>query len=196
MREEDQRSWYYYDVPDTTTAKHKDVPDCKVDDDNCDGPAQPPIYVDNNPTDGGAGQIEEGTGNPCGEVRVRNAWTKCVDKTVHEFEDVYNYCPPKTKYQVYHSDIDTKLPCDGGNGGGGIAKKYDPFPLGADCKKVAPLVGPPINGGSDWVYEVYEGYECAGKIYRSSQPVIETDGPVTGSPHLPDKLLPPLPAAE
>ena len=193
VREGDQRSWYYYDVPDTA-AQSKDVPNCNQNDDNCDGPPQHPTYVDNppEPTPGGAGQFEEGAGPPCGEVRVRSAWTKCENKLVHQLEDTYNYCPPKTKYQVYHSDIPTTTPCDGGVGG--WTPPYDVYPLGADCKKVGYLLGPPTIGGTLWSYDVYDLYNCGGKIYRDPNAVVMTDGETKNPPQLPDKVLPPLPA--
>jgi hypothetical protein len=209
VHEGDQRSWYYYDVPDTT-AQHKDVPSCNADDDDCDGPPQHPIYVDNPPAlspgpvadtpapAGGPGESEEGEGPPCGKSRVRSAWTECKGGFVHQMETSYNYCPPKTKWQVFHQDISTETVCgaDGFTGGGNSATLPN-YPLGKGCTYVRTDFVPFI-GGSDWYFHVVDIYTCPGEDGEFREPR-ETEkrgnAVADGPPTIKAADLPPMPEA-
>ena len=207
-RDGKQLSWYYYDVPaspkDTATAQHEDVPNCLLNDDNCDGPPQRPIYVDNNtpapdtPT-GGVNIVEDPKDCPGGVIRVNIASTTCVDGFVHNIDDHYNYCPPDTtNYHHVHTDTATKTPCGPGTNpptgpawtppGVPDARDGCASPIEVRTEQHAEDVG------GYWVITIYPIYKCDdGKEYYG-RPETVNDGRVADGgpkpPLDPDKLVP------
>jgi hypothetical protein len=173
-REGEQRSWYYYDVPDTTTAHNKDVPNCKVDDDNCDGPPQGPIYVDNKPFDlpPDVAKLYE---TPCegGVLRVGRSYSICAkDKdgndTWHVRSDDEYACKDGTRKTYRTVDKDTGTPCTEARPGGiGIAMKAE---QDHDCN--------PLQNSEPLRY--FESWECIGKSWRVTRYDIKVCTPPDG----------------
>jgi hypothetical protein len=209
-RDGKQLSWYYYDVPasptDTATAQHQDVPNCLLNDDNCDGPPQRPLYVDNNTptpdagtTDGGVKIIEDAKDCPGGVIRVSVASTTCVAGFVHNIDDHYNYCPPDTtNYHHSHTDTPTKTPCGPGtNPGPGTAWTPPGVPDARDGCASPVEVRTEEHAedvGGIWEITIYPIYKCNdGKEYYGIPQTVEDGRVADGGPKPPldaDKLAP------
>jgi len=212
-RDGKQLSWYYFDVPaspkDTATAQHQDAPNCLLNDDNCDGPLQRPLYVDN-PTpaptpdagtaDGGVKIVEDQKDCPGGVIRVNVASTTCVGGFVHNIDDHYNYCPPDTtNYHHSRTDTATKTPC-----GPGTVPPPGPAWTPPGMQDFRNGCANPIevrreehaeDVGGNWVITIYPVYKCAdGKEYYGIPETVD-GGRVAGGdgpkpPLDPDKLVP------
>jgi hypothetical protein len=209
-RDGKQLSWYYYDAPanpkETATAQHQDSPNCLLNDDNCDGPPQRPLYVDNNTpapdagtTDGGVKTVDDEKDCPGGVIRVSVATTSCPDGFVHNIDDHYNYCPPDTtNYHHVHTDTPTKTPCSPGTNPG-PGKTWTP----PDVPDARGACSHPIevrteehaeDVGGVWEITIYPIYKCDdGKEYYGQPETVEDGRVDKGGPKPPldqDKLVP------
>lgn len=212
-RDGKQLSWYYYDVPanpkETATAQREDVPNCLLNDDNCDGPPQRPIYVDNNPPtptpdagtgDGGVKIVEDQNDCPGGVIRVSITSTTCVNGFVHHIDDHYNYCPPDTtNYHHVHMDTPTGTPCGPGTNPAPVPAWTPQGVPDARTGCTSPIevrtVQNAVDVGGVWEITVYPIYKCDdGKEYYGIPHVIEDGRVADGGPKPPldpDKLQDP-----